>query len=215
MRIVAGTYEGFCYGWESGPEPAVGAAATTPAAGLPTGTTKEQSKGLEASQQQQSSATATAAPQPLSVVFGYNVHVGCMKSVAMATSGTRAGQLLVTGGVDERVRIYDLRDRTELGELQQHNGAHSSRRSGGYTCRGWEKALQSLRYRVLVAPLSRTRPGATACRTSVVWSWRRSSCISLLSVLLLDLQPTNMRRNHLLRPYMYIIFVDVYHIIHM
>lgn len=76
----------------------------------------------DAQQPSPSLATSATAPQPLSLVFGYNVHVGCTKSVAMATSGTRAGQLLVTGGADERVRIYDLRDRTELGELQQHNG---------------------------------------------------------------------------------------------
>lgn len=128
MRIVAGTYEGFCYGWESNPgEPAVDAAAATttiPAAKLPTATTKNISKdGFE-----------TAAPQPLSMMFGYNVHVGCMKSVAMTTSGTRAGQLLVTGGVDERVRIYDLRDRTELGELQQHNGELLPKLSALYSC---------------------------------------------------------------------------------
>ena len=134
MRIVAGTYEGFCYGWESNSEPVVAAAP----AGLPK-TTEKNSEGLDASQPPPSKAAAAAAaaagsgsaPQPLSLVFGYNVHVGCMKSVAMATSGTRAGQLLVTGGADERVRIYDLRDRTELGELQQHNGAHEIERGDG------------------------------------------------------------------------------------
>lgn len=118
MRIVAGTYEGFCYGWESNPEePVVGAAAATATTAVPVATTTKKLK----------------PPQSLSMVFGYNVHVGCMKSVAMATSGTRAGQLLVTGGVDERVRIYDLRDRTELGELQQHNGEFCAARSNAAT----------------------------------------------------------------------------------
>lgn len=111
MRIVAGTYEGFCYGWESAVETgpsgaALGASAT---------------KGIKEASQPSPTSTGDSSQQ-LSLIFGYNVHVGCMKSVAMATSGTRAGQLLVTGGTDERVRIYDLRDRTELGELQQHNG---------------------------------------------------------------------------------------------
>lgn len=124
MRIVAGTYEGFCYGWESNPESAVGAAA-----GLPTTTTKK--RVLQASQ-----PSAASPPQPLSLVFGYNVHVGCMKSVAMATSGTRAGQLLVTGGADERVRIYNLKDRSELGELQQHNGERTAVYM--YSCRDRE-----------------------------------------------------------------------------
>ncbi|CAM9118288.1 unnamed protein product [Laminaria digitata] len=109
MRIVAGTYEGFCYGWESTVEPSTGGEATL------SSSTKNAL--------QPSLPPAVACPQPLSLAFGYNVHVGCMKSVAMAASGTRAGTLLVTGGVDERVRIYDLRDRTELGELQQHNGS--------------------------------------------------------------------------------------------
>ncbi|CAM9792042.1 unnamed protein product [Choristocarpus tenellus] len=58
----------------------------------------------------------------MTLSFGYNVHVGCIKSVALATSGSRAGRLLVTGGADERIRIYDILDRKELGELQQHNG---------------------------------------------------------------------------------------------
>lgn len=108
MRIVAGTYEGFCYGWDSTVGPGAGEATLSSTAAK---------KAL-----QPSLSSSASSPQPLSLAFGYNVHVGCMKSVAMASSGTRAGKLLVTGGVDERVRIYDLRDRTELGELQQHNG---------------------------------------------------------------------------------------------
>ncbi|CAM9492605.1 unnamed protein product, partial [Hapterophycus canaliculatus] len=122
MRIVAGTYEGFCYGWESPPEAALDRGLDKEAASV--GSATKSIRGLKPSQPSSTTpaAAAAAAPQPLSLVFGYNVHVGCMKSVAMATSGTRAGQLLVTGGADERVRIYDLRDRTELGELQQHNG---------------------------------------------------------------------------------------------
>lgn len=110
MRIVAGTYEGFCYGWEFPAEPGISFNAA------------------DTSNSNHSSVSPTAQVTPgtpggeLSLVFGYSVHVGCMKSVAMATSGSRAGRLLVTGGADERVRIYDLRDRTELGELQQHNG---------------------------------------------------------------------------------------------
>lgn len=125
MRIVAGTYEGFCYGWESCPESALGKGADAGTAAIES--TAKSTKGLKHSQPSSTTAAATAVapPQPLSLVFGYNVHVGCMKSVAMATSGTRAGQLLVTGGADERIRIYDLRDRTELGELQQHDGGYT------------------------------------------------------------------------------------------
>lgn len=113
MKIVAGTYEGFCYGWEFALEDSVGSAK---------GLEKVDASIKHDAQQPSPTLANSATPRPLSLVFGYNVHVGCMKSVAMTTSGTRAGQLLVTGGADERVRIYDLRDRTELGELQQHNG---------------------------------------------------------------------------------------------
>lgn len=115
MRIVAGTYEGFCYGWDFTVEPGVGGEAAN--------------NSTAKNALQQSLPPTAACPQPLSLAFGYNVHVGCMKSVAMATSGTRAGRLLVTGGADERVRIYDLRDRTELGELQQHNGKQLTRQA--------------------------------------------------------------------------------------
>ncbi|CAM9328553.1 unnamed protein product [Ectocarpus sp. 12 AP-2014] len=122
MRIVAGTYEGFCYGWESNNSESTAVGAETLS-----GTTKTDTRGVKNSSPPPCATAASSShppppPQPLSLVFGYNVHVGCMKSVAIATSGSRAGQLLVTGGADERVRIYDLRDRTELGELQQHNG---------------------------------------------------------------------------------------------
>lgn len=111
MRIVAGTYEGFCYGWESTVKPGVGGVALD-----------SNTDGNSAKDASQPSSSSGSNPHPLSLVFGYNVHVGCIKSVATTTSGTRAGQLLVTGGADERIRIYGLRDRTELGELQQHDG---------------------------------------------------------------------------------------------
>lgn len=112
MKIVAGTYEGFCYGWESSVEPSKSTRSTTP----------NTSTNASGNDSQQMPSEATTDVEELSLTFGYNVHVGCLKSVAMATSGNRAGRLLVTGGADERVRIYDMKDRTELGELQQHNG---------------------------------------------------------------------------------------------
>lgn len=112
MQIVAGTYEGFCYGWHAN----IGRRLHT--------------SDLGAAQRPESNSSQHhskhAANKALSLAFGYNVHVGCMKCVAITTSGKRAGRLLVTGGTDERIRIYDLKDRTELGELQQHNGEFMS-----------------------------------------------------------------------------------------
>lgn len=117
MKIIAGTYEGFCYGWESVDD--------LRGSNSPRHNDETNSQNPDSGEGQPSALAAQAAEaaaKPLSLVFGYSVHVGCTRSVAITNSGTRSGQLLVTGGVDERIRIYDLRDRTELGELQQHNG---------------------------------------------------------------------------------------------
>lgn len=57
------------------------------------------------------------------LAFKYGAHIGCVKAVAICAAGKRAGKLLVSGGTDERVRLYDLEDQVELGDLQQHTGA--------------------------------------------------------------------------------------------
>jgi protein MAK11 len=54
--------------------------------------------------------------------FGYNVRGGCLKCVALAQDGSKAGKLLVTGGTDEVIRIYDFGKRVVVGELRQHDG---------------------------------------------------------------------------------------------
>jgi protein MAK11 len=84
IKVVAGTLEGFLYGFEH-----------------------------------DSTGDASAS---LPMTYGYRVHAGCVKSLAVASSGPQGGKLLVTGGTDERVRIYDLGARCERGELQQHSG---------------------------------------------------------------------------------------------
>lgn len=119
MKIIAGTYEGFCYGWESVDDLR---ASESPRCNDKTSSQNPDSGEGQPSALAAKAAAAPAAADSLSLVFGYSVHVGCTSSVAMTNSGSRAGQLMVTGGVDEHIRIYDLRDRTELGELQQHNG---------------------------------------------------------------------------------------------
>jgi protein MAK11 len=89
MTIVAGTLEGFLYGFEP------------------------------------DAASGKAGGDALPLKYGYRVHAGCVKSLALANQGPQAGRLLVTGGTDERVRIYDLKERKERGELQQHTGTVS------------------------------------------------------------------------------------------
>ncbi|CAM9340916.1 unnamed protein product [Phaeothamnion confervicola] len=100
MKIVAGSYEGFCYGWD---------------ADMSGGTAVASSSGAAAAAGEERKPAA-------SLSFGTHVHQGCVKAVAMATSGKLAGRLLVTGGADERIRIFDLDARSEVGELQHHSG---------------------------------------------------------------------------------------------
>jgi WD40 repeat protein len=51
--------------------------------------------------------------------FGFNVTLGALKAVACSLSG----KFLVVGGMDERIRIFDMKDNKSVGELSQHTGA--------------------------------------------------------------------------------------------
>ena len=55
-------------------------------------------------------------------MFAYTPHQGSVRALAMPNQGGKAGQLLVSGGVDEHIRMYDLRRRAEAGELLYHKG---------------------------------------------------------------------------------------------
>ncbi|XP_001630701.2 p21-activated protein kinase-interacting protein 1-like [Nematostella vectensis] len=46
-------------------------------------------------------------------------HAGCVKSVAVDSSGT----LLASGSTDETIRLFSLKDHKELGSLHQHEGS--------------------------------------------------------------------------------------------
>ncbi|CAM9420870.1 unnamed protein product [Chrysoparadoxa australica] len=81
LSLIAGSYEGFCHGWEV------------------------EGEGDRAN-----------------LSFAYKTHQGVVKSLAVVSKGPKAGKLLVTGGVDERIRIYDLASKMESGELNQHSG---------------------------------------------------------------------------------------------
>ncbi|KAG0349202.1 p21-activated protein kinase-interacting protein 1-like protein [Podila humilis] len=52
----------------------------------------------------------------LSPIFAFSAHIGCIKSLA---SG---GHFLATGSTDEKIQLYDLKRRKELGNLLQHQG---------------------------------------------------------------------------------------------
>ena len=58
--------------------------------------------------------------------FAYNTKAGCIKCAAFVQGGPRAGKVLVTGGSDEVVRIYDYARRIALGEIRHHDGTITS-----------------------------------------------------------------------------------------
>ncbi|KAF8940980.1 p21-activated protein kinase-interacting protein 1-like protein [Haplosporangium gracile] len=52
----------------------------------------------------------------LSPIFIFSAHIGCIKSLAIG------GHLLASGSTDEKIQLYDLKRRKELGALLQHQG---------------------------------------------------------------------------------------------
>lgn len=73
----------------------------------------------------------------LKPIFTYPAHMGPIKCLAMS------GPVLVTGGMDDTIKIFDLASYCEMGSLLQHTaaitslcfyGGESSVKSGGSTC---------------------------------------------------------------------------------
>jgi WD40 repeat protein len=56
------------------------------------------------------------------LTFGFHAAMGSLKAIACSQSG----KYLVVGGMDERIRIYDMKDNRSVGELSQHTGAVTS-----------------------------------------------------------------------------------------
>lgn len=54
--------------------------------------------------------------------FGFSVSPSCLKVVAVSKSG----KYLVTGGVDERIRIFNAVENKAIGELVSHSGGITS-----------------------------------------------------------------------------------------
>lgn len=53
------------------------------------------------------------------VEWAFGGHLGAIKTIAIDENG----EILATGGVDEYIKIYNLKTRKEKGELTQHNGS--------------------------------------------------------------------------------------------
>ncbi|KAF9428722.1 hypothetical protein BGZ94_001322 [Podila epigama] len=56
----------------------------------------------------------------LSPIFIFSAHIGCIKSLATG------GHFLASGSTDEKIQLYDLKRRKELGALLQHQGTITS-----------------------------------------------------------------------------------------
>ncbi len=50
--------------------------------------------------------------------FGYRTHDGCVKSVSLSPNG----KYILTGGMDDRIRIFDAEKKMEKGVIEQHTG---------------------------------------------------------------------------------------------
>ena len=59
---------------------------------------------------------AVTEPQPLGSAFSYGAHLGPIKSLAVS------GYVAVSGGTDDVIKIYDLKARSDMGALLQHEG---------------------------------------------------------------------------------------------
>jgi protein MAK11 len=53
------------------------------------------------------------------LTWSFGAHIGAVKAVAV----DEAGEILATGGEDEYIKLYNLKTRTERGELFQHKGS--------------------------------------------------------------------------------------------
>ncbi|KAF9285080.1 p21-activated protein kinase-interacting protein 1-like protein [Mortierella alpina] len=56
----------------------------------------------------------------LAPIFIFAAHIGCIKSLAIG------GNFLASGSTDEKIQLYDLKRRKELGALLQHQGTITS-----------------------------------------------------------------------------------------
>ena len=59
---------------------------------------------------------AVTEPQKLGSAFSYGAHLGPIKSLAVS------GNVAVSGGTDDVIKIYDLKARSDMGALLQHEG---------------------------------------------------------------------------------------------
>ena len=61
------------------------------------------------------------SPTNFELVFAYTAHRSCVKTMTVLSG--KKQNVMVSGGTDELLRIYDLAKRKEIGELSKHEAA--------------------------------------------------------------------------------------------
>ncbi|KAF9162553.1 p21-activated protein kinase-interacting protein 1-like protein [Actinomortierella ambigua] len=117
-------------------------------------------------------------------VFAFSAHIGCIKSLAIG------GSTLASGSTDEKIQLYDLKRRKELGALMQHTGTittlafhqHTHMLSGsddGKICvwrsKDWEclkimKGHQSSVHSIAIHPSGKLALSVSADKTMRLWN---------------------------------------------
>ena len=100
LRIGAVSYEGSVFGWDVACN-----SASAPSSSSPAKEDEPEIEGLDSN-----------------LVFGFHVSVGSMKAIAVSESG----KYMICGGMDERIRIFDVGANRAIGELSGHTGCVTS-----------------------------------------------------------------------------------------
>jgi WD40 repeat protein len=110
VRVVVGTYMGTLFGLQGDT-----AATASASASASSSSSSKDAKDGKASQASKSSSSSSS----LRTVFAVEAHQGSVTCVA----GTRNGRVMVTGGSDEIIKIFDLKKMVAFGDLHRHEGA--------------------------------------------------------------------------------------------
>ncbi|KAF9972035.1 p21-activated protein kinase-interacting protein 1-like protein [Actinomortierella ambigua] len=120
----------------------------------------------------------------LKPIFAFSAHIGCIKALAIG------GSALASGSTDEKIQLYDLKRRKELGALLQHTGTittlsfhhHTHMLSGsddGKICvwrsKDWEclkimKGHQSSVHSIAIHPSGKLALSVSADKTMRLWN---------------------------------------------
>ncbi|GJP42001.1 hypothetical protein CLOM_g1599 [Closterium sp. NIES-68] len=115
LRLIAGSYERFLFGFRLHPPPHTGGALPPAACSGADG----EGGGSGEEEREQGGRGEGGGEAALRQQFCYGGHTGPIKCVAAA------GRVAVSGGADDSVRVYDLSTRTDMGALLHHSAGIS------------------------------------------------------------------------------------------